>query len=48
MLQGGEVEVAKHCESDKGRWVQLLKPVALELQQPQRSEAVEGVWVDEL
>lgn len=42
------MEVAQQCESDKGGWVQLLKPVALKLEQPQGGEAVEGVRVDEL
>lgn len=28
--------------------MQLLKPVAFQLQEPQGSEALEGVWVDEL
>lgn len=40
--------MAQQCEGDKGRRVQLLKPVALKLEQPQGGEAVEGVRVDEL
>lgn len=35
-------------EGGEGGWVQLLKPVAFQLQQPQRGEALEGIWVDEL
>lgn len=42
------MEVAQQCEGDKGRRVQLLKPVALKREQPQGGEAVEGVRVDEL
>lgn len=48
VLQGGKVEVAQQREGGEGCRVQLLKPVALQLQQPQGGEAVEGVRVDEL
>lgn len=42
------MKMAFHSEGGEGVWVQLLKLVALQLQQPERSEALEGVWMDVL
>lgn len=46
--QRGDVEVAHDGEGGEGGRVELLEPVALQLQQPQRGEALEGVRVEEL
>lgn len=40
--------MAFHSEGGEGVWVQLLQLVALQLQQPERREALEGVWMDVL
>lgn len=48
VLQCGKVEVVQQREGGEGCRVQLLKPVALQLQQPQGGEAMEGVRADEL
>lgn len=46
--QSWDMKMAFHSEGGEGVWVQLLKLVALQLQQPERSEALEGVWMDVL
>lgn len=42
------MEASQQREGGEGSRVQLLEPVALQLQQAQGGEALEGIWVDEL
>lgn len=42
------MEIIHQSEGGEGGWVQLLKSVAFQLQQPQGGEAMKGIWVDEL
>lgn len=46
MAQGGEGEVSQQGEGAESVWVELLKPVALQLDEPEPRQALEGVRVD--
>ncbi len=48
MFQSGNWEVTKNRESGEGGWVELLKLIALKLEETKRREALECIGVDEL